>query len=202
MLILKIDGVLIPNLTKIAAVAVVLAGSDLASRPTYAARSLQLLLVPITTLPSSSSSSMPPKPRSLHLPSGIKPRIPARKPHLSTLHLDAALRAQAHEMPSAPPFVPPAAPQIPPRRRPAFSPGGFGLTSKTAPRSDRLGLGRPPRPGTDEGTPSLREAAIARIAAADAAIKAQQGELEKVEGEGEAEACYVVSGDGRFKRAS
>ncbi|BEI87347.1 uncharacterized protein CcaverHIS019_0100650 [Cutaneotrichosporon cavernicola] len=134
---------------------------------------------------------MPPKPRSLHLPSGLKPRVAPRKPHLSKLHLDSALRAQAHEMPTAAPFVPPAAPQIPLRRRPVFSPGGFGLTSTTAPRSDRLGLGRGPRLGTDEGTPASRDAAVARIAAADAVIKANQVGLEKVDGEGEAEACYV-----------
>lgn len=94
--------------------------------------------------------------------------------------------AQAHEMPvRAPPFVPPAAPQIPPRRRPAFNPGGFGLTSKTAPRSDVLGLGRRARPGSEEGS--------AAMAAQDAAIKADEAKLEETQGEGEAEACYVVS---------
>lgn len=117
---------------------------------------------------------MPPKPRSIHLPSGLKPRVPPRKPHLSKLHLDSTLLAQAHEMPvRAPPFVPPAAPQIPPRRRPAFSPGGFGLTSKTAPRSEVLGLGR-----------RAKETAVERE-------QARRDEAAESKDEGEAEACYV-----------
>lgn len=120
---------------------------------------------------------MPPKPRSLHLPTGVKPRITPRKPHLSKIHLDSAALAQAatHQPAPAPPFVPPAAPKIPPRRKPAFSPGGFGLTSSLAPRPNGiLGLGRE-----------------SRVESAGAAAEAAAAETETETPAEEAEACYV-----------
>lgn len=120
------------------------------------------------------TGAMPPKLRNLHLPSGIKPRLTPRKPHLSKLHLDSAALAQAaaHQPTPAPPFVPPAAPQIPPRRKPAFSPGGFGLTSAPAPKpSGILGLGRDSH-ARQEVTPASSSAA-------------EESPTE------EAEACYV-----------
>ncbi|WOO86154.1 Serine O-succinyltransferase [Vanrija pseudolonga] len=138
---------------------------------------------------------MPPRaplPRSLHLPTGPKPKVTPRKPHLSKLHLDSALLAPAAEslpFSSAPPFVPPAAPQIPPRRRPAFSPGGFGLTSREAPKAtDILGLGRRRKPVEAATGDSKTEAEIERRRAEIAKDEAAQ---EGSKPEGEAEACYV-----------
>jgi homoserine O-acetyltransferase len=123
-----------------------------------------------------------------------------RKPHLSKLHLDSALLAQATELPASvpTPFIPPVAPQIPRRRRPAFSPGGFGLTSKPVPRApDIMGLGRqppkltkPPSLGTEEGTPELRAAVTQELERRDREIARDE---ERLEGsEKEAEACYIV----------
>ena len=73
---------------------------------------------------------MPPRPsplRALHLPA--KPPRPSTfkhpKPHLAAYHL------QQKESPAEPSWavhsLPPRSPQLPPRRQPAFSPGGFGL---------------------------------------------------------------------------
>lgn len=69
---------------------------------------------------------MPPRaplPRNLHLPTHttVKPTWVAPKPHLAHLHLDTP-------PPSQPSFHPPQSPQLPPRRQPAFNPGGFGLS--------------------------------------------------------------------------
>lgn len=141
---------------------------------------------------------MPPKPRGLHLPSAAtKPRILPRKPHLSKLHLDSTVLAQQANSPLAginAPFVPPVAPQIPRRRRPAFSPGGFGLTSSSVPRApDVRGLGRPIT-RTAEQEAEARAATVAEIARRDQVIANDELALEgKQKDEGEAEACYIVS---------
>lgn len=118
-----------------------------------------------------------PRPRALHLPSAPKPRVPPRKPHLSKFHLDSAAFAQASPAPisATPPFIPPSAPQIPPRRRPAFSPGGFGLASAQVQRPD-----------------SLRQAQDKMKAAAKPqTAQVQQDEMLMKEENSEAEACYV-----------
>ncbi|EJT52489.1 hypothetical protein A1Q2_00605 [Trichosporon asahii var. asahii CBS 8904] len=117
-----------------------------------------------------------PRPRALHLPSAPKPRVPPRKPHLSKFHLDSAAFAQASPAPisATPPFIPPSAPQIPPRRRPAFSPGGFGLASAQVQRPD-----------------SLRQAQDKMKAAAKPQEAQEQDEMLMKEENSEAEACYV-----------
>jgi hypothetical protein len=71
------------------------------------------------------TSKMPPRaplPRSLHLPTHTttKPTWKAPKPHLAHLHLDTPPPFQNS-------FQPPQTPQLPPRRQPAYNPGGFGL---------------------------------------------------------------------------
>ena len=81
---------------------------------------------------------MPPKPplplpRSIHLPAHSPAPLPnpiasssrlwkPAKPHLASFHLESSTPTA-----SQPPFLPPVAPQIPPRRQPVFSPQGFGL---------------------------------------------------------------------------
>lgn len=143
---------------------------------------------------------MPPRPRALHLPSAPpKRRALVRKPHLSKLHLDSALLAQATDMPSSvpTPFHPPASPQIPARRQPAYSPGGFGLGSKPAPRAnDIMGLGRSGKRvtlGSEEGSAQTRAAAAAEVERRDRVISEDEKRLENSRGESEAEACYIVS---------
>ncbi|ODO06845.1 homoserine O-acetyltransferase [Cryptococcus amylolentus CBS 6273] len=117
---------------------------------------------------------MPPRPPR-HLPLSWK----APKPHLAAYHPPSPAINSA-----APQFNPPVSPQLPARRQPAFSPGGFGLqsTPAAAPSPQSWGKGKE------------REAAIDEIQRKDDAIRREEEMLEgkqPKEGREEAEACYV-----------
>jgi len=123
---------------------------------------------------------MPPRPnvaRAFHLPvsaakSAFPPSLRHPKPHLARYHLNPSALASSSS--SSPAFIPPISPQLPPRRQPAFNPGGFGLQS---------------HPGKG------KERALEEIERRDAEIGRDERRLEGREGESgeEAEAFYVVS---------
>ncbi|WRT69683.1 homoserine O-acetyltransferase [Kwoniella shivajii] len=125
---------------------------------------------------------MPPRatiPCSVQLPS-IKPTWQPPKPHLASYHPPAFSPSSSTST-----FVPPVSPQLPPRRKPAFSPGGFGLQSSPQPA---------PSPRSWKGKEKAREAELDEIRKKDEEIRRDEERLEgreSKEGKEEAEACYV-----------
>lgn len=82
--------------------------------------------------------------------------------------------------------LPPTSPQLPPRRKPAFSPGGFGLQSQPAPA---------PAPTSAWQKGKDRERQVDEIQKKDDEIRREEERIEgksPKEGREEAEACYVV----------
>ncbi|WVW86942.1 homoserine O-acetyltransferase [Kwoniella bestiolae CBS 10118] len=129
---------------------------------------------------------MPPRatiPRSIQLPT-TKPTWKPPKPHLASYHPPSPSLSSS----SANHFVPPTSPQLPPRRKPTFNPGGFGLQSSPRPA---------PSPGSWKGKQkqTSREVELEEIRKRDDEIRRDEERLEGREsgkdGKEEAEACYV-----------
>ncbi|WWC73708.1 homoserine O-acetyltransferase [Kwoniella pini CBS 10737] len=122
---------------------------------------------------------MPPRatlPRSVQLPSNKLTWKPP-KPHLASYHPPAPTASSS----STTYFVPPTSPQLPPRRKPIFNPGGFGLQSSPKPA---------PSPRSWKG----KEKEIEEIQKKDDELRRDEERLEGKEstkGKEEAEACYV-----------
>lgn len=118
----------------------------------------------------------PPLPRNLNLPRWNPP-----KPHLAKYHPPPPHPTTAHAH-----FLPPTSPQLPPRRKPAFNPGGFGLQSQPAPA---------PAPTSAWGKGKEREMQVDEIQKKDDELRREEERIEgksPKEGREEAEACYVV----------
>lgn len=127
------------------------------------------------TLPPPPAMPRPPLPRNLNLPRWNPP-----KPHLAKYHPPPPHPTTAHH------FLPPTSPQLPPRRKPAFSPGGFGLQSQPAPA---------PAPTSAWQKGKDRERQVDEIQKKDDEIRREEERIEgksPKEGREEAEACYVV----------
>ena len=120
----------------------------------------------------SSSSGIPRPPRTT---SNATSTLTHPKPHLAAYHLSAPPNFESHVQRATP-----LAPQLPTRRQPAFSPGGFGLQS--APKPQRL-----PTP-LDLSASEHAEESLANL---EREIAVGQGT--NVKEKEEAEACYVVS---------
>ncbi|OCF43819.1 homoserine O-acetyltransferase [Kwoniella heveanensis CBS 569] len=141
---------------------------------------------------------MPPRaslPRSIQLPSSIGkspssiPNWKPPKPHLAAYHPTTTASATASSSSSSiaqQHFIPPVSPQLPPRRKPAFNPGGFGLQSSPRPA---------PPPTSKFWKGKEREDQVEEIRRRDAEIRRDEERLEgrvaPEDGKEEAEACYV-----------
>ncbi|WVF68500.1 homoserine O-acetyltransferase [Kwoniella sp. CBS 6097] len=144
---------------------------------------------------------MPPRaslPRSIQLPSSVGkstssiPNWKPPKPHLATYHpttttaASSASSSASASASSAAHFIPPVSPQLPPRRKPAFNPGGFGLQSSPKPA---------PPPTLKYWKGKEREDQVEEIRRRDAEIRKDEERLEgrvaPEDGKEEAEACYV-----------
>lgn len=165
--------------------------------------------------------NMPSKPRSLHLPASgssaptakpvVRKWVPP-KPHLANLHFESGPSAFASGSPSSSSsssghFVPPASPQLPARRKPAFSPGGFGLQFQPPPAPglesakgvlgnlDGLGKGKGKERAVVQD--EVEKAALSEVERRRREIEKEEermeGRVAVEEGKEEAEACYVVS---------
>ncbi|WVO13886.1 homoserine O-acetyltransferase [Cryptococcus depauperatus] len=100
------------------------------------------------------------------------------KPHLAAYH-------QPSPSVSSSAFNPPISPQLPPRRKPAFSPGGFGLQTSPVPA---------PPPSSPWSKSEERERKVDTIQKRDDEIRRDEERIEGKplkEGREEAEACYV-----------
>nr|KIR46781.1 homoserine O-acetyltransferase [Cryptococcus bacillisporus CA1280] len=117
----------------------------------------------------------PPLPRNLNVPRWKPP-----KPHLAKYHPPPPRPTTDY-----PHFHPPTSPQLPPRRQPAFNPGGFGLQSQPAPA---------PAPTSFWDKGKERERQIDEIQKKDDQLRREEEMIEgksPKEGREEAEACYV-----------
>lgn len=126
--------------------------------------------------PSLRAMTRPPLPRNLNIPRWKPP-----KPHLAKYHPPPPRPAT-----DFPHFHPPTSPQLPPRRQPAFNPGGFGLQSQPAPA---------PAPTSFWDKGKERERQIDEIQKKDDQLRREEEMIEgksPKEGREEAEACYVV----------
>lgn len=126
--------------------------------------------------PSLPAMTRPPLPRNLNIPRWKPP-----KPHLAKYHPPPPRPTTDY-----PHFHPPTSPQLPPRRQPAFNPGGFGLQSQPAPA---------PAPTSFWDKGKERERQIDEIQKKDDQLRREEEMIEgksPKEGREEAEACYVV----------
>lgn len=114
--------------------------------------------------------------RSLHFSAStsktpVSTPFPHPKPRLAEYHLDPS--PSPSYLNASPPFISPTTPHLPPRRQPAYNPGGFGVQA---------------HPGKG------KERAITEVERRDAEIGREERLLDGrvAEGKEESEACYLV----------